>query len=377
MLSIASIPTELIELICSFVTASVYQVSEFSDRVEGWRLKKDCFLSRYLVSLPLIHPRWTPVGQKSLYQYVKLPTADYYEAFQQSLTKFPYNGEYVRAISIQWGCQDFGGPDGYAYKVLGWFHEMEIQHVIRLCPNLESFDPGGWSPVISQEGITALGTIKGIRSIAWRDVEFQQNADAVLRALSSWHKLESLQLFSHVDGKFEPTLQPIFNCIKTLKLHDSGLMRQLPLWSLANLRHLDLVFSIYQEHNFVKVIKVTGAQLTKLTIREFKLPLTNLSLIFTYAQRLEFLGLLISNTQPIAPLDCEDPNQWHSDSLIEFRYEWLDRRLGELSADTGIKSRMRRENFPRLRKLVKIYWDSEGIPHFVNQLNMCIGEHII
>ena len=174
---VAALPTELIEVICSLCAESIFGESGNQEYLDH-----DEFESTLLYSLPLIHPRWTIPGQKALYRYVRLPTADRYNAFQESLAMFPYNGEYVRAIYIDWGHEDFGGPDGYAYKVLGWFHEMEIQQVVRLCPRLELFDPGRKSPAISQEGIAALKSITGIRSIAWRGVDFHKDAPAVVLA---------------------------------------------------------------------------------------------------------------------------------------------------------------------------------------------------
>src|SRR5215471_6947323 len=128
-MNIANLPTELIELSCLWAAEIAFKESELrkvSDSYWDDRCPKDNFLHSALSPLPLIHPRWTPSGQKALYRYIKLSTADQYKAFQDSLTTYPNNGEHVRAVIIQWEMGDFGGPDGYAYKVLGWFHEMDI-----------------------------------------------------------------------------------------------------------------------------------------------------------------------------------------------------------------------------------------------------------
>ena len=139
-MNIATIPTELIELICSWAVESAFEESELREAAGKSLSREDSVLCSTLSRLPLIHPRWTVAGQGALYRYVKLWTADRCKAFQDSLTMYPNNGIHVRAIMIHWGEADFGGPDGYAYKVLGWFHEMEIQHLIRLCPRLQRFE---------------------------------------------------------------------------------------------------------------------------------------------------------------------------------------------------------------------------------------------
>src|SRR5208282_297050 len=111
-MNIATLPTELIELICLWAAESAFEESEVREVAElywGDGCRKDGFLCSTLSPLPLIHPRWTASGQKALYRYIKLSTADRYKAFQDSLTMYPNNGDHVRAIIIQWKMGDFGG----------------------------------------------------------------------------------------------------------------------------------------------------------------------------------------------------------------------------------------------------------------------------
>src|SRR5271170_3921607 len=102
MTTLATLPTELIELICEYVANYVLEDWEFGDGpsgdFSGGYVEKQRFRSRHLVGLPLVHSRWALPGQKALYRFVVLPAAVYCKAFQESLIAFPHNGSYVRAI---------------------------------------------------------------------------------------------------------------------------------------------------------------------------------------------------------------------------------------------------------------------------------------
>ena len=238
MITLADFPTELSELICQCAAHHAFKDWEFGDHPEN---HPSACPSQYLSQLPLIPSRWTVPGQKALYRVVVLPTANRYKGLQESLTVFPHNGLYIREIFLHWVRGDFGGPDGYSYKMLGCFHEIEIQQLVRLCPLLESFNPGQNSPAISQEGIAALGNID-IRSIAWRPTECQQYGEAVQRAQLGWKKLEALQIFGArraIDIKF---IEPMFDRLRTFKARDyhSDFTPHLVSRSSGNLQQLEL-----------------------------------------------------------------------------------------------------------------------------------------
>jgi len=102
------------------------------------------------------------------------------------------------------GTRDIGGSNCYVYKVLG----MEIEHLIRLCPLLESFNPRNVSPVIIPEGIELLGNLTQLRSSGPRNVDFQRGHDSVYRTFMNITKLESLRLCS-VAQEFGNMIGPI------------------------------------------------------------------------------------------------------------------------------------------------------------------------
>ena len=196
------LPTEIIEEICDILAKDIPAKDTsleflFADVGPSHRINEPLKLvnpSARLSSLPLIHSRWHVPGQKALYCYISLRTADQYKRLQDCLSLHPKNGVYIREIAIHWGLHDFGGPDGYSYKVLGWFHEMEIQEVMRLCPHLLSFQASPEAPVISREGIAALGTIETIRRIVWRMVDIQQYWDTIAQNHANWEQLQIVQV---------------------------------------------------------------------------------------------------------------------------------------------------------------------------------------
>ena len=187
------LPIEILEKICLTLAPARYTKNTLPTPSRSPR-------TAVLAALPLISSRWHVSGQKALYRDISLETADQYKLFQDSLTLNPQNGMYVRALCIIWGIKDdFGGPDGYSYKVLGWFHEMQIEQVIRLCPLLEFFFPSSFAPVISGEGIAALGTIPTIKFIIWRGVDVQQHMDIILQAHANWKDLFVVELWDIFD----------------------------------------------------------------------------------------------------------------------------------------------------------------------------------
>lgn len=365
-MNIDTLPTELIELICLWAAESAYEESEFREFPDlYWAdcCQKDRFLYSTLYPLPLIHPRWTASGQKALYRYIKLSTADRYKAFQDSLTTYPNNGDHVRAVIIQWEMGDFGGPDGYAYKVLGWFHEMDIQHVIRLCPRLEHFDPGQNSFVISQEGMAALGALNRIRSIAWRNEDFHKDANAV-QINFRWSQLETFRIHKTLDSLHISMMLPIFNRIKKLIIHDSMIESQLPWSSMESLRNLDLSSSSFHTNSSpLKVLRQFATQLTHLTIRNRGLDFSDLSMILSVESCLQYIQItLMLHQDQISDKD----NPLRSDSLVEMVVCPSLYFMFPIDSDQDqcLMSRVRMENFPRLIKLTKISRNSLGEPSY-------------
>jgi len=393
MTTLATLPTELIELICEWVADYVLEDWEFGDGPpcdsSSSRFGRDeetqRILSRQLVGLPLVHSRWAIPGQKALYRSVVLPNAVSYKAFQDSLTAFPQNGSYVRAISIHWGNRDYGGHDGYSYKVLGWFHEMEIQQLVRLCPFLECFHPGYDSPVISQEGIAALGNIDSIRAMTWRPTEFLQYGEAVNRAQSGWHRLETIEILGHLwenDFKF---IQPISNRLRTLKFHDhqQDLHSQL---SLDNLRELHLSTKQLQlfMNDITPIFEACGSNLFELTIQyPLNALLAILGSIFKYTPRLRHLNIVVA---PVirwgedwsALLQVRNQftqvrgaifDSWRLESLRSVRFEV---RRSTPSLEFAFKSFLRPDAFPNLHKLLKLQRDVNGELQITNMMNQGI-----
>jgi len=110
MTTLATLLPELIELICECLANYVLEDWEFGSITRNENYIE--YLSRYVVGLPLIHSRWTVPGQKALYGFVILPTANRYKRFQQSLTAFPHNGFYVRGIALHRGGLDLADLGG-------------------------------------------------------------------------------------------------------------------------------------------------------------------------------------------------------------------------------------------------------------------------
>jgi hypothetical protein len=375
-MNLATLPTELIELLCSLAAEVAIEESELRESIArtyaDLRDPANELKSFSLSSLPLIHPRWTIAGTKALYRNIYLDTADQYKAFQNSLTSYPDNGNHVRRLSIRWYKGDYGGPDGYAYKVLGWFHQMEIQNVIRMCPRLEYFDPGRDSPVVSQEGIAALGTLSELRLVAWRNVDFQTNAKTVIEIISRWRQPETLRLYS-LDKKAVKMMHPIFNQISTLTVHDHNLALDLTLLSLKNLRHLDLAYTAQsrpQKNHLLQIISKYGTNLTHLTIRDDNTPIWFVSKILLLAPRIQFLYIAISREGFLGQfggLGKGEDGMWRSDTLVEILFQWS--YINDFPVEWRYKvlgSQMRAENLPQLKKITEIFSMEEGMPVIVD-----------
>jgi hypothetical protein len=389
MTTLATLPTELIELICECVANYILEDWEFGDDPSedfSGRLEKQRFRSRHLASLPLVRSRWAAPGQKALYRSIMLPNAGYYKALQESLTAFPHNGMYVRAILIHWGARDYGGPDGYSYKVLGWFHEMEIQQLIRSCPLLERFHPGQDSPVIGQEGIAALGNIDSIREITWRPTEFQQYGDAVNRAQSSWRHLETIEILGYMRKDDFKYIQPVANRLRTLKIHDhqQDLPSHFESWSLDNIRELDLsTRELLHVADITRIFETCGSNLVALTIpypAHAQLPI--LSTIFNRTPRLRHLKIVV---RPV--MWSEDWSErlqirnqstlfreptfdsWRLESLRSVRFEVHRKSPLTKSLDLAFNSFMRPQAFPNLRKLLTVERDVDGEIQVTNMMN--------
>lgn len=376
-MNIASIPTELIELICSVAVQSAIDDFEFieaASRLDAHLWTPADLRSFALFSLPLIHPRWTIAGTKALYRYVNLNTADQYKAFENSLVSYPNNGNRVRVISIRWYRGDFGGPDGYAYKVLGWFHEMEIQNLIRLCPRLECFEPGHNSPVISQEGIAALGTLTGLRSIVWRNADFHTNVDAVIQIILRSKQLDTLRLYT-VDTRPLQMMQPVFHRIKKLIVHDGEFAFRLPWSSFENLRDLDLAYVRsfrVGPTDLLQVLYKCDVKLTHLTIRDDSMPISKVPEILRLASGVQFLYIKLwfdDGAHGKSEIyEADEGKRWRSNTLKEILFQWPAGPEPTPEQHCEIfRSRLRAENLPQLKKLSKLSW-THGIPLRYNML---------
>src|SRR5271155_2828572 len=371
------LPVEIIEQICLALADDPLPMSLMTNIPSS---------STLLSALPLINSRWHLSGQKALYRHIVLGTADQYKCFQDCLTLHPGNGIYVRSISIDWGFKDYGGPDGYSYKVLGWFHEMEIQQLIRLCPLLERFHPGQDSPVIGQEGIAALGNIDSIREITWRPTEFQQYGDAVNRAQSSWRHLETIEILGYMRKDDFKYIQPVSNRLRTLKIHDhqQDLPSHFESWSLDNLRELDLsTRELLHVADITRIFETCGSNVVALTIpypAHTQLPI--LTTIFNRTPRLRHLKIVI---RPV--MWSEDWSErlqirnqftlfrettfdsWRLESLRSVRFEVHRKSPVPKSLDLAFNSFMRPQAFPNLRKLLTVERDVDGEMQVTNMMN--------
>jgi len=387
MTTLANLATELIELVCEFAAEYAREDWEFRLGSNGDANVRASFVSRHLVGLPLIHPRWTVPGQKALYRYVCLMNAVRYKAFQESLTQYPHNGRYVRALLIDWGIQDYGGPDGYSYKVLGWFHEMEIQQVVRLCPFLEQFYPGRNSPVISQEGIAALGSVDSIRSITWRRADFQKYGDAVNRAQSSWPHLDTVEIFESLTEDDFKYVRNISTRLRSLKVHNTQLEYELQknreLWSFCNLREFHLsMSSLPIGWTTPPILRFCGSNITTLS-----LPSNTLDyyrdifgeFLNQLTPRLENLRLFVSF---VLTLDWgerfQSPSRyyqtprnypWHSKSLRSVSIGLHDVETMPLYVQYAVNAFIRPDAFPNVRKVLISWRDANGELQIRNVMN--------
>lgn len=400
MTTLATLATELIEFICEFAAEYAREDWEFSLGPDGGgngsQDRKKNFVSRFLVGLPLIHPRWTVPDQKALYRYVCLTDAVRYKAFQESLTQYPHNGRYVRGLFIDWGGQDFGGPDGYSYKVLGWFHEMEIQQVVRLCPFVERFHPGKFSPVISQEGIAALGSIDCIRSIAWRRAEFQKYGDTVNRAQSSWRFLEAVEIVEHITDTDFKYVRDVSSRLRGLNFHNTQFELEMQhnrdSWSYRNLQELQVSMKeMPTESALWALLSTCGSNIITLS-----LPFNSVDMyqdIFSdvfkeLTPRLQHLRLFVSprwiadwseqfqvpsryyqwsQVDPLLQFYRNHP--WRSESLRSVRIEFHGVQHILVTVKSAIAAFLRPEAFPNLRKVLKVQRDGNGELQITNLKN--------
>jgi len=380
MTTLATLLPELIELICECLANYVLEDWEFGSITRNENYIE--YLSRYVVGLPLIHSRWTVPGQKALYGFVILPTANRYKRFQQSLTAFPHNGFYVRGIALHRGgldLADLGGPypNGcFVYtEIIGWsIHEMEIQQLVRLCPFLECFHPGVNVPVISQEEIAALGNIDSIRAITWRAADFEQYGDAINRAQSGWLRLETIEILGEMrKGDFQ-YIQAVSERLRTLKIHDHhpDLTSHLESWSLDNLVELDLSTTDPLMPNMTRIFEICGSNLVALTIPyPYEGRLDILDTVVSFTPRLRHLRIVVFlsgawNQPPLwLPVQYRfTQNQstkfgtWSSKSLRSVRFDFRGnspfQNILPKSFNFVFDSFMRADAFPNLRKILKV-----------------------
>jgi len=82
---------------------------------------------------------------------------------------------------------------------------MEIEHLIRFCPLLASFNPGNVSPVIIPERVESLGNFTGLRSIGLRNVGFKETMirsierTSLFQTLNRYDSILSLKVWQY-DG---------------------------------------------------------------------------------------------------------------------------------------------------------------------------------
>ena len=355
----ATLPTELIETICKF--ASEFDFEDY-DRVVVGRVPvlNQPVAASALASIPLIHPRWAFAGQTALYRRVVLTSARQYKQFQESLMAFPYNAVHVRGLRIEWGRRDFGGYEGYAYHVLGWFYEMEIQHLVRLCPCLEAFSASETCLPISREGIDALSMVNGMRYMTWRSEEVWKYTAAILRAHSGWKHLEALTLRSIVLELAIALLAPVTN-LKTVRLH------QMEHWTAAGwVASLERAAGSSTDfrltgkratglpiNHLVALLHEIGANLTTLHLTAItppfpdeenrNLPIQSLPVIFTLAPCLQELQFKTDNDEALPDETSESPYKWRSESLVWFQLD-IPIRL-----HASVYYRIKQTAFPRFK----------------------------
>jgi hypothetical protein len=370
-MTLDTLPSDIVELICSHVVELAladFQLARFLVNDIESLIPCQHFKSWSLKSLLLIHSLWTLPGTKALYRYIFLTTADEYKAFHQSLESYPTNRRYVRSITIRWGPKDFGGPDGYAYKVLGWWYEMEIEHLIRLCPRLESFDPGSRSIVISREGIAALGDLTELRSIGLRRVDVERRTKESL--ILNSRKLDSLQLVNTWDPYPKTILQTLHQIRKL------GLSPILSYYgsppmifysgALYNLRELEVDYPSFIRFDPDDHPSNPLPNLISLTIRKLHVSTMSINPCLQTFPRLQVLSVKFLDATYCL---------WQSDSLVTMRFYTPPSLTGVWNQDEHefIETHIRRKNLPRLKELIQIHWeaveeDGDGPMHCRNIL---------
>ena len=352
-IALDTLPLDIVELICLSVVelaSADFELASFvHDDIESLA-PCQAFKSWSLQSLPLIHPLWRLPGTSALYRCIVLTTADEYKAFHQSLESWPTNRQYVRAITIRWRPEDFGGPDGYTYKVLGWWYEMEIEHLIRMCTRLESFDPGLRSIVMTQEGIEALADLTELRTIGLRLVDVERDKDFPIFVKSK--RLESLRLLD-IWNFYPATILQILPQIRKLVMPQSVQNLLCRLDVTLNLRELevDAPFCIGTNHSSNPM-----PNLISLTIRKVFVDSDLVDLYLKIFVRLQILSVKLKKVTPCL---------WQSVSLVTMRFYFTPFLLTwhESQEDRNfIGMHIRRENLPRLKHLIQIDWNDVDGP---------------
>jgi hypothetical protein len=363
-MNLDTLPIDVIEQICFLTAKGAFLDFEASDFLALYHASiRPCkrFKASSLWSLPLIHPLWRLPGTKVLYRYICITTADEYKAFHRTLELNPTNRQYVRVITIRWGEEDFGGPDGYAYKVLGWFHQIEIQHLIRLCPFLESIDIAHDCPVISPEGIAALGSLTELRSIGLRNVDFQRDSDSVIQVLLNARSLDSLRLY-HVADDFFEMLAPIASRIRQLKWSPQARQDSRRWPRMENLRELDVDVSAGPPLSLYDPLRHAAPNLTNLTIRSGTIDcVVEVHTILWSFCNLQFLAL--GPWTQLVSISISVP--WRSAKLVTIQFRISSKHVRSLFGNLGsaiehIRRHVQRESLPQLQRSFLILYDENG-----------------
>jgi hypothetical protein len=344
-MTLDTIPIDVVELICSHIVDLAFAEFELADFI----LREDDSLEPYrrfkswsLKSLPLIHPLWRLPGTTALYRHVFLTSADQYKAFHQSLESSTTKRPFVRSITIRWGPHDFGGPEGYAYKVLGWWYQMEIEHLIRLCPRLESFDPGSRSIVITEEGIAALGDLTELRAIVLRPVDIEKIQD--LQLLNS-KKLDTLRLVTTWESYPQTIFQTLHQVRKLGMPHDFSTLVSRS-GALFNLRELEV--------DYPPGIVDYCPPLPNLICLTIRKQYVHALIINHYLKT--FLRLQVLSVKFADPMYC----LLQSDSLVTMKFYVVPfGPVGIRNQDEHefIEKHVRRKNLPSLKELIQIQWE--------------------
>ena len=135
-------------------------------------------------------------------------------------------------------------------------------------------------------------------------------------------------------------------------------------WScMKSLRELDIVIPPSRKFDPLKVLGACGTQITHLTLRKGPIDFSTVSVILSLASHLLYIQFTLLLQK--ADMSIDGINPWRSNRLTEMIVNWTNIPLSTeiLIDDRFFWSRVRAENFPRLRKCVTISCEN-GIPSY-------------